>query len=97
MGRFLKGLGWFFGIIFLIFGLIILLIAFFGGESFVGKIGIIGFFVFIIGILVCYGAHRSGREHLRSPRKPVNDFFKEHEREFKGESERRRHKRRDKI
>src|SRR5262245_47455655 len=50
MGGILKAVGWFFGILFILFGLLL----FFENA-------IVGLIVMFIGILMCYGGSRSGR------------------------------------
>jgi hypothetical protein len=92
VGKALKVVGWFFGILFILFGLLLVLsmspIAF-----------VIGLIVVFVGALMCYGGNRSGRQPTfyggsslgggntsgkgnRSVFGDMKKFFYEHEEEF---------------
>lgn len=105
MGKALKVVGWFFGILFILFGLLLV----FGGPIGV----VIGLIVIFSGVLMCYGGHRSGREEISysntnlNPNNPNNPnrsgraggsssfdpqgYFRRHERGFRIYDWTRRH------
>ena len=61
MGTALKIVGWFFGIIIFLFGLIIFASVLFRIEHLSGPL-LGGLLIMLIGILACYGGSRSGRK-----------------------------------
>jgi hypothetical protein len=76
MGKALKVVGWFFGILFILFGLFL-----------VFEVPIAGFIVMFIGALICYGGHKSGGSSSFNPQQ----YFRDHEEEFKRYDFWRRH------
>jgi hypothetical protein len=61
MGRALKVVGWFFGIIIFLFGLIVFASVLFRLEYLTGPL-LAGLLIMLIGALVCYGGSRAGRK-----------------------------------
>jgi hypothetical protein len=61
MGRALKVVGWFFGIIVFLFGLIVFASVLFRLEYLAGPL-LAGLVIMLIGALLCYGGSRAGRK-----------------------------------